>query len=592
MAKVLHHKVVVALPLPLEPDSIYYVRKGDGFDIHVTNGAGVVTAYSTNTSKELEQHVGSTGAAHGLATDERAGFMSPDQVKFLAHFGAINDIGIAGAIGFGVGICPATPAGYSEMPGTRFVGHENYGNYTYVDGSVMCWIPAYYERYGHVNNPTYAAYGVNSVHILPLSAFPDRATAALTGYSIPRAFIDGGDLCPGFMHDKYRCSNNAGTASSIKNGKPLSSAADHNPFSALTGSPANNYGGAFQAAKTRGAAFFPASRFMRASLATLALAHGQSSTATTNCAWFDPAGVTNFPKGNNNNAFKDVNDLNVTYTHDGYAGGNCGLTGSGVPLAKTTHNGQICGVADLNGNMYTIEPGLTCIAASKAITAATKTNPVQLTIPGHGLVSGADALTLGLVGMAELNNRIFKITAVDTDTIALEGVDGAGFADYVSGGTLVSGQFYTAKESTRFEDFTGGNTLATDHFGVNGVAAMMEPIDIPLRTDYPNNGVGQRYGNAASQVLSSDVAGDGWALRGLGFPIDQGASPAGSSLFGQDYFYQYIRNELCLLSGLFWSAGTYAGPWGVSLSDYRTRSSSQVGFCAASYPVRPSGSEG
>ena len=30
MAKVLHHKVVVALPLPLEPDSIYYVRKGEG----------------------------------------------------------------------------------------------------------------------------------------------------------------------------------------------------------------------------------------------------------------------------------------------------------------------------------------------------------------------------------------------------------------------------------------------------------------------------------------------------------------------------------------------------------------------------------
>lgn len=55
MAKVLHHKVVVALPLPLEPDSIYYVRKGNGFDIHVTNGTGVVTAYSTNTSLDLAE---------------------------------------------------------------------------------------------------------------------------------------------------------------------------------------------------------------------------------------------------------------------------------------------------------------------------------------------------------------------------------------------------------------------------------------------------------------------------------------------------------------------------------------------------------
>lgn len=57
MAKVLHHKVVVALPLPLEPDSIYYVRKGDGFDIHVTNGAGVVTAYSLNADLELDGKV-------------------------------------------------------------------------------------------------------------------------------------------------------------------------------------------------------------------------------------------------------------------------------------------------------------------------------------------------------------------------------------------------------------------------------------------------------------------------------------------------------------------------------------------------------
>lgn len=53
MDKVLHHKVVVALPDPLEPDSIYYVRAGSGFDIHVTNGTGVVTAYSLNANLAL-----------------------------------------------------------------------------------------------------------------------------------------------------------------------------------------------------------------------------------------------------------------------------------------------------------------------------------------------------------------------------------------------------------------------------------------------------------------------------------------------------------------------------------------------------------
>lgn len=95
MAKVLHHKVVVALPLPLEPDSIYYVRKGDGFDIHVTNGAGVVTAYSTNTSLAIAQHVGSAGDSHGIATSDHAGFMSSEQASMLGEL-ELASISISG----------------------------------------------------------------------------------------------------------------------------------------------------------------------------------------------------------------------------------------------------------------------------------------------------------------------------------------------------------------------------------------------------------------------------------------------------------------------------------------------------------------
>lgn len=57
MSKVLQHKVVAALPSPPEPDSIYYVRAGAGFDIHVTNGVGVVTAYSLNANLELDGKV-------------------------------------------------------------------------------------------------------------------------------------------------------------------------------------------------------------------------------------------------------------------------------------------------------------------------------------------------------------------------------------------------------------------------------------------------------------------------------------------------------------------------------------------------------
>lgn len=48
MALLKHHKYVAALPAELEPDSIYYVRTGAGFDMYVTNGAGEVSAYPLN----------------------------------------------------------------------------------------------------------------------------------------------------------------------------------------------------------------------------------------------------------------------------------------------------------------------------------------------------------------------------------------------------------------------------------------------------------------------------------------------------------------------------------------------------------------
>ena len=498
----------------------------------------------------------------------------------------VNDVGQPGTLGYGVGICPEVPAGYTALPGTFTLGSDEYGNYKYSDGSIMVWIPAFYYRVGHPDNPTYATHGVNSVHTEPLSAFPDVAAANAAGYALERAFIDGGELVPGFMHDKYRCSNNGGTASSIKNGNPLSSAADHNPFSGLIGAPANNYGGAIAAAKTRGAQFFPNSRFMRAALARLHDAHAQASTSISHNAWWDVNGVTNFVKGNNNNALGDTNDGSVSYVSDGYI--NCGKTGSGIPFAKTTHNGQNCGIADLNGNMYSIELGLTCVASSASITGATQANPVALTIAGHGITTGQQLMVASIDGMTELNSRIFTVTVVDANTVTLDGVDGTGFTAYTGGGSATFGQFHVASEAARMEDFTGGNTLATDHWGATGVAAMMQPIDLKLRTDYPNSGFTQRYGNAAEQVLSEAVAGDDWLRTGLGMPLPLGVSSSGTSRFGNDYFYQYIRNELCVMTGMGWSNGSLAGPWSAALDSSRARASSNAGFAAASYPVRPS----
>jgi hypothetical protein len=50
MAQLKVHKVVAALPDPLEADSVYFVRSGAGFDLYVTNSLGLVVAYALNAA--------------------------------------------------------------------------------------------------------------------------------------------------------------------------------------------------------------------------------------------------------------------------------------------------------------------------------------------------------------------------------------------------------------------------------------------------------------------------------------------------------------------------------------------------------------
>ncbi|MDE2097815.1 MAG: hypothetical protein KGL39_11250 [Patescibacteria group bacterium] len=279
----------------------------------------------------------------------------PNGINFGAGVvSSINNIGVPGAQGFGVGICPNLPAGYAALSGTTDPASSNYGNYQYSDGSIMVWIPAFFYKIGTGSN----GLAVNQVSVQPFGTYKDVPTANAAGYALHRAFYDAGAIQEGFFVDKYLCSNNGGTASSIVNGLPLSSASTHNPFSGLTGAPANAYYGAIQAAQTRGSKFFCSSIFINKALALLALAHAQAATANTWCAWYDATGVTNFPKGCNNNALGDANDSSITYVWDGYAGNNSAKTGSASLSDRTTHNGQWCGVADLNGCMWEINPGL------------------------------------------------------------------------------------------------------------------------------------------------------------------------------------------------------------------------------------------
>jgi hypothetical protein len=424
----------------------------------------------------------------------------PNGIRIGSNGGAglINNIGVPGQQGFGLGIAPDLPAGFAKLYGTDDPASDVYGNYVYTDGSVMCYVPAFFYKWGTGAN----GLAINGIDIKPFAAYASVADAAAAGYALHRAFYNAGTIRPGVFVDKYQCSNNGGVASSIKNGNPLSSAADHNPFNALTGAPANNYGGALAAAKTRGSQFFCNTRFIFAALALLARAHAAAATSTTHCAWYDATGVANFPKGNNNNALGDGSDAAIAYVSDGYS--NCGKTGSANFFARTTHNGQASGVADLNGNMWEINTGLT------------------------------------------------------------------------SDGT----NFYLLKTSANAAALTGSNTLSTDAWGATGITANYDSLGATYESLQARSAV-VTYGSA-TQVFSAATTGTAWNAAGAGGAPFWGTT--GSNAFGNDGFWDYRPNELCVFSGGAWAYGSHAGSWALVLRQtFAAARSGDVGLRAASY---------
>ena len=290
-------------------------------------------------------------------------------------------VGIAGTLGFGV--APSSEAfallGLSEMTGTTTTGHDNYGNYQHTNGSIVVHIPKFYYRVGNASAPQYATYGVNSLEIAGTETFASEAAANAAGYALHRAFIDGNVEKGGFFIDKYICSKKVGdtnVAVSVKNGNPISltTNATYTPSSTMTGCT-GILSDAVTLSRARGAGWNATSVFMVGALAMLSLAHGQRSTSTTYCAWYNA--TYNFPKGCNNGSRADVNDTSVTWSASPDTAGK-GLTGSASTFAKSTHNGQNNGVADLNGLMYQVTIGMTNIGTSATDTAQIATNTIYL----------------------------------------------------------------------------------------------------------------------------------------------------------------------------------------------------------------------
>lgn len=74
------------------------------------------------------------------------------------------------------------------------------------------------------------------------------------------------------------------------------------------------------------------------------------------------------------------------------------------------------------------------IPETGVITAATQANPVVITSAAHGLVNGEKVKITSVVGMTQINNIVFTVAGVTTNTFQLSGINGTGYTAYTSGG--------------------------------------------------------------------------------------------------------------------------------------------------------------
>ena len=142
----------------------------------------------------------STLKVREISTPDGSPVAFPNGIRVGSNLGAglVNNIGVPGQQGFGVGIAPELPAGFVKLYGTDDPASDTYGNYQYSDGSVMVYIPAFYYKVGTGSN----GLAINVVDVKPFSAYESVAAANAAGYALHRAFYNGGRIRPGVFVDK------------------------------------------------------------------------------------------------------------------------------------------------------------------------------------------------------------------------------------------------------------------------------------------------------------------------------------------------------------------------------------------------------
>ena len=206
----------------------------------------------------------------------------------------------------------------------------------------------------------------NAMVVAPFDKFANESEANQHGFYLMRGFVDGGEVQQGFFIANTITSfvrfwsGPAGEQRSIGRYSCGFDKIEIDPnFNLLRANVGkfNNVGDIFTVKassynakgnfieRLSNTPYQCCSIFAWAVISVLSLIQGQYATDTAQCAWYDSTLTHNYPKGINNRT-TDVDDATVTSNTVDTSNGSVFVTAG---YEKTTHNGSITGITNVNG---------------------------------------------------------------------------------------------------------------------------------------------------------------------------------------------------------------------------------------------------
>lgn len=154
---------------------------------------------------------------------------------------------------------------------------------------------------------------------------------------------------------------------------------------------------------------------------------------------------------------------------------NAGVT---IDVASVSRNAVIDELAISGSTIDGVT--LTAVGLQKPVIGASQTNPVVITVPDHGLQTGAEVKITDVTGLTAANTRD-TITVLDENTFELDNTDGTGDPPYGGGGTLTT--------TTDLNNIRIVESNITGSTGLDGLAISLTDARAPGLTIQDNESI-------------------------------------------------------------------------------------------------------